>query len=87
MPNPTDESMIDGAPRSNGIHGMATVSEAAKVLDVSPRRVLQFIRDKRLKAQRVTPRLYLVDMEDVKRFKRMPRVVGNPAFRKSKKSG
>lgn len=64
---------------------MTTVAEAAEILKVSPRRVLQFITEGRLAAQRVTPRLYLLNLDDVKRFAEKPRETGNPALRKSKK--
>lgn len=64
---------------------MTTVAEAAKLLEVSPRRVLQFITEGRLSAQRVTPRLYLLDIEDVKQFAKTPRETGNPGLKKSRK--
>lgn len=63
----------------NRILGMTTVAQAADFLDVTPCRVLQFIRDKRLKAQKVTPQFYLVDSADLRRFKKLTRKPGRPA--------
>jgi excisionase family DNA binding protein len=76
--------MISNNSKQNGINGMTTVAEAAKILDVSPRRVLQFIREKRLRAQQVNSRMYLLDIADVKEFRKQPRETGNPMFKKSK---
>ena len=64
---------------------MATVAEAANILGVSPRRVLQFINEGRLPAQRVTARLYLLNVDDVKRFAKKPRETGNPNLKKATK--
>lgn len=64
---------------------MTTVAEAAQLLDVSPRRVLQFISEGRLPAQRVTPRLYLLNLEDVREFAKQPRETGNPGLKKAGK--
>jgi excisionase family DNA binding protein len=70
---------------STGLERMATVAEAAKMLGVSPRRVLQFIEDGRLSAQRVTARLYVLDRAEVERFANTPREPGNPGQKKSKR--
>jgi len=66
---------IDG----EGVKGMITVSRAAEVLGVSKRRVLQFIRQKRLKAEQVNPRLWLLDIAEVRRFGRQERSHGRPS--------
>jgi len=85
--NSTEVSMIARGEQSKqpGIGGMATVAEAAKLLGVSPRRVLQFIEDGRLRAHRVTPRLYVLDRSEVEQFAKMPRESGNPALKKSQR--
>ena len=62
-----------------GVEGMITVSRAAEVLGVSKRRVLQFIRQKRLKAEQVNPRLWLLDSAEVTRFGRQERRHGRPS--------
>jgi excisionase family DNA binding protein len=79
--------MIASETNLNETNGMTTVTEAAKILDVSPRRVLQFIAEKRLKAVRVSARLYLLNEADVRRFAKQPREAGNPALKKSTISG
>lgn len=68
--------MITGESNDKGIEGMLTVSDAAKLLGVTRARVLQFIDDARLPATKVTPKLYLLDAADVKRFSRIPRRPG-----------
>lgn len=78
--------MIAAQPPFNETNGMTTVTEAAKILDVSPRRVLQFIRENRLQAVRVNSRLYLIDAKEIKRFAKQSREPGNPLFRKSKRA-
>ncbi len=65
---------------------MTTVAEAARMLDVSPRRVLQFITEGRLSAQRVNARMYLLDVNDVEKFAKQPRETGNPRLKKTRKS-
>lgn len=77
--------MIYASGEHKGTKAMATVAEAAGILGVSPRRVLQFITEGRLPAQRVTPRLYLLNVDDVRRFAKKPRETGNPNLRKSSK--
>ena len=61
---------------------MVTVSDAAKLLGVSRARVLQFIDDGRLAAKKVTPKLYLLELRDIRRFSAVPRTPG----RKKEKS-
>lgn len=80
----TDNRMISKDSTQIGINGMTTVAEAAKILEVSPRRVLQFIREKRLRAQQVNARMYLLELDDVRKFKKQPRETGNPMFKKSR---
>ena len=78
--------MIAQQTNFNETNGMTTVTEAAKILDVSPRRVLQFIRENRLQAVRVNSRLYLIDAKEITRFAKQSREPGNPAFKKTSKS-
>lgn len=73
--------MIESITRVNGVETMVTVSDAAKILGVSPCRVLQFIDDGRIKATKMTPRLYVIDIREVRRFSQIPRKPG----RKSQK--
>lgn len=76
-----DVIMIAAGPITNGSK-MTTVAEAAKVLDVTPGRVRRFINEGRLKALRVNARLYLVDVDDLARFRKLQREPGNPTFKK-----
>jgi excisionase family DNA binding protein len=78
--------MIDANTDHKGQLIMTTVAEAAQMLEVSPRRVLQFITEGRLRAQRVNSRLYLLDSREVERFAKLPRETGNPGLKKSRKS-
>lgn len=60
------------------ISGLVTVADAAKYLGLTSIRVLQFIRDDRIKATKVSDRLYLVDADDLRRFSSLPRKTGRP---------
>lgn len=63
---------------------MLTVSVAAKKLGVSHGRVLQFIASGRLRADRVSPRLYLIDPKEIRRFASIPRPAGRKKLAKSR---
>ena len=58
------------------LNGMTTVKDAAKILKVSVRRVHDFIAEGRLRAERITPRLYLLDLKDIEKFAKIPRKTG-----------
>lgn len=60
------------------IDGFVTVADAAKYLGVNRFRVSQFIRSNRLKATKITDRLYLVDAADLRKFATVPRPTGRP---------
>ncbi len=60
------------------ISGLVTVADAAKHLGVTSMRVLQFIRDDRLKATKLSAKMYLVDADDLQRFSKIPRDNGRP---------
>lgn len=68
--------MIGESEERKGIKDMVTVQAAARMLGVTHNRVLQFIEAGRLSATKVTPRLYLLDPADVRRFSRIPRKPG-----------
>jgi len=76
------------APTNNG--GMTqlpagdwiTVAEAADLLEISKRRVQKLIEEERLKATRMTPRLYLLLREDVLAFAKEDRPPGRPTDKK-----
>lgn len=68
--------MISREFESNEVNGMTTIQEAAKRLDVTPRRVLQFITQGRLRATKVNPRLYILRETDVEKFAKQPRAPG-----------
>jgi excisionase family DNA binding protein len=59
------------------------VADAALELGVTTRRVRQLIAGGRLRAEPLTPRLYLVERESVERYKRTRRPPGRPARQRS----
>ena len=48
---------------------MATVTEAAAELGISPRAVLHRIKQGEMKARKITPRMYLVPRAEIERMK------------------
>lgn len=74
--------MIKPDQERKDLGNMITVSDTAKMLGVTRARVLQFINEQRLRATKVAPKLYLLDVGDVRQFSRIPR---NPG-RKTKNS-
>lgn len=62
---------------------MLTVSEAADLLGVSPRRVHKFLSEGRLRYVRKSPRLFLLRPSDVRRFKLIPRLSGAAGHKKN----
>jgi excisionase family DNA binding protein len=61
-----------------------TIEECAERLAVSPERVRQFVREGRLKAERVGARLLVVRESDLKAFEKQPRErTGRPPSAKS----
>jgi predicted site-specific integrase-resolvase len=79
---------MTGAEKSNEVKGMTTIREAAKILNVSISRVHQFLRDGRLQGEKLTPNLYVVDVNDVKRLAKIPRKTGGAGHRRnSQKAG
>ncbi len=59
-----------------------SVSEAAEFLQVTPRRVHQFIDDGRLPAKRLNNRFALLSMQDLEEFRNQPRFSGGKGHRK-----
>ena len=57
---------------------VTTVEEAARVLGLTSNRVRKFIREDRLKAQQIGCHIWLVDVDDLKRFSKLPRRNGRP---------
>lgn len=55
---------------------VVTVAQAAAIIGVTARRVLQFIAQKRLPARQVNPRLWLVKSSDARTFARKKRPNG-----------
>lgn len=51
---------------------MMTVKEAAEVVGVTPRRLRRYIEDGRLPARRVGARLFVLDEEEVRKFRPLP---------------
>jgi excisionase family DNA binding protein len=60
------------------VEGFLRVAEAASELGVSARRVRQLIMAGALQAQRLSPRLYLVERTSVERYKGLRRSAGRP---------
>lgn len=58
-------------------NGLCTVPDAAKILNVSKRRVRQLINEKRLPAEKMG-RQWIMRREDVVAFAAQPRNVGRP---------
>ena len=55
-----------------------TISEAAQRLGVTRGRVWQFVREGRLKAHKIHPRLSLIREEDLEEFAKIKRRNGRP---------
>jgi excisionase family DNA binding protein len=55
-----------------------TAEEAATYLGISRSRVLQFIRQKRLRATKHGGRIYVVYHADLEAFRAIPRLTGQP---------
>ena len=60
------------------IGSLITMDEASEILKVSPVRVGQFVKDKRLPVARRIGRNYLFDRDAVKKFAKQPRPNGRP---------
>ena len=58
---------------------LVSVSEAAERLGISGVLVLRYIKQQRLRAQKVG-RIWLIDSESLEEFSLTPRRVGNPTF-------
>lgn len=69
----------------NEVAGMTTVKDAAKILKVSTRRVHQFIEDGRLRATPINPRMYMLDVNEVKKLASIPRKTGGAGHHGKKK--
>lgn len=54
-----------------------SVPQAAVVIGVSPRRILQFVRDNRLKTEKIAGR-HLIAKDEVDRFRAVDRQNGRP---------
>ena len=63
------------------LEGYIRVADAAVELGVTPRRVRQLIARGVLRAELLSPRLYLVERESVERHKRARRLPGRPGRR------
>jgi len=59
-----------------------TVAEAARLLELTTCRIHQFIREGRLSSKRIGDRLLLVAMDDLERFRQIPRHTGKKGHRK-----
>lgn len=68
--------MIEPSRENKRVKDMLTVTAAAQMLGVTRNRVLQFIAEDRLPATKVAPKLYLLDVADVRRFSAIPRKPG-----------
>ena len=64
---------------------MLTVTEAAAVIGVSPRRVHKFLDEGRLPFVRKSPRLFLLRPQDVTRFAKLPRLSGAAGHKKNRR--
>jgi len=63
---------------------MLTVTQAAAHLRVHVSRVRQFIRSGRLKATRHGARVWMIDIEDLREFEAVERVVGKHINKRAK---
>ena len=63
--------------------GYLTVTETAEKLDVSPRRIRQFISEGRLQAKKIGKQ-YIISKASLGKFIDKPRKVGRPAGSKNK---
>lgn len=59
-----------------------TVVDAAELLDVTPRRVQALIATGRLKATKMSARLFLLLRQDVEAFAKLDRPAGRPTAKK-----
>lgn len=62
---------------------MTSTTEAAAILNVTPIRVRQLINEGRLRAE-VWGGRYVLDRDEVERFAKIDRPVGNPAWKKNR---
>lgn len=60
---------------TNPLEGLLDTQDVAQILGVHVQTVRRYIRDKRLPAIRITPRLYKVRQRDLERFLRENRTV------------
>ena len=65
------------------LEGYLRVADAALELGLTARRVRQLIAGGALRAERLSPRLYLVERDSVERHKRVRRPPGRPARRRT----
>lgn len=61
-----------------------TVTQAAEMLGLRPSVVRRYVQTGRLRAERVNPRLYLVDAASLEEFRQQPRPRGWPKGRPRK---
>jgi len=76
-------SALKNTPPQDLFEGYFTVEKAAEKLDVSPRRIRQFIGEGRLQAMKVGKQ-YLISIEALGAFNDKPRKVGRPTGSKNK---
>jgi excisionase family DNA binding protein len=67
------------------IRGWLTAEDAAKILGLDYSLVCRYCRRRKLKAKQVG-RQWWIKVRDFERFAAKPRPVGNPTFRRRKKS-
>jgi excisionase family DNA binding protein len=66
--------------------GLKTADEAADILGIDASLVRRYCRDGDLKGQQLVGRIWLIPVEEIDRFSKVQRPVGNPEFRKKNKS-
>lgn len=59
---------------------LVSVSEAAEKLGIDRALVHRYIKQGRLRAEQVSPKLWLIDAESLEEFAAKPRSAGNPNF-------
>lgn len=62
-----------------------TVAEAARLLNLTTCRIHQFIREGRLSSKRLGDRFLVVPMEDLERFRQIPRHTGGKGHQKNQR--
>ena len=60
------------------LRGYVTVKEAEEILNLTSQRILVFIHEDRLEAEKVGG-VYLIPRKELNRFKKIPRVTGRPS--------